>query len=245
MKRSLFKIAIFLFLGAIINILAAWSCALWSGTNSEVSISSNLGGKEFDPALVPKRVQKIHESYLLPELKVNYEINSSRLATSYYVYTIRSLENAKHFMETASLHVGWPVRSLAAYHIYYIKPGETNDETDRIIEVWESGTLFVLGERRTILGRPLWPPQKLLPYYPIWLGFAINTILYAIAMKVLLFIPWMLRRNSRLLKGQCLKCSYSLRGNYSSCCPECGWGGKRLSKVWTSRLQNRFKHKLR
>jgi len=255
MKCRLFKLVLFLFLGAIVNIAVAWGCALWPSTNSEISIDSKLGNKKYDSALVPRQLRKFHESHRAPWMKIFNEIRSSRLTSGYNVYTIRYLTKAKHYLESAELSVGWPAPSLAAYHTfhnkrrktdrskemwesergfgtrgrgpyfsYFSRPGKTDHQTDRIDEEWESGTMLVLGERRGISGRPLWPPQRLLPFYPMWSGFAINTILYAIVLKVLMIVPWLMRRNSRLLKGHCPKCNQSLRGNYSSGCPECGWG---------------------
>ena len=179
MKHRLFKLVLFLLLGAIVNIAVAWGCALWPSTDLEIDITSNLGGKTYDPTLVPEEIRKFHKLHLPPELKIQNEVRSSRITSGYNVHTIRSLENTKHYMETAALSVGWPAPALVAYHTYYIN---TDDEADRITEEWDSGTLLVLGELRSISGHPLWPPSKLLPFYPIWLGFAINTILYAIAL---------------------------------------------------------------
>ncbi len=88
-----------------------------------------------------------------------------------------------------------------------------------------------------------WPPQKpgmvwytgpipqraILPYRPIWPGFAINTILFA-AILWLPFAPFHLRRYVRVKRGHCIKCNYDLRGTSGGVCPECG---KELCEVVT------------
>ena len=59
--------------------------------------------------------------------------------------------------------------------------------------------------RKRFIRLPLWMPLLLLATYP------------AIA-----FIRGPLRRWRRRRKGLCLKCGYSLTGNVSGVCPECG-----------------------
>ena len=57
---------------------------------------------------------------------------------------------------------------------------------------------------------------------PIWTGFAINTIFYAVILW-LPFTAFKLRRYLRAKRGRCIKCGYDLRET-SGGCPECGWG---------------------
>ena len=66
---------------------------------------------------------------------------------------------------------------------------------------------------------------KLLPLRPIWPGFAINTVFYAVVLWLLFALggtPFALRRRRRIKRGLCPKCAYDLRGIESSACPECG-----------------------
>jgi hypothetical protein len=67
---------------------------------------------------------------------------------------------------------------------------------------------------------------KRLPLRPLWLGFAMNTALYAIILWLLIPGPFVLRRLIRLRRGRCPKCGYDLRGAIPGAgggCPECGW----------------------
>ena len=64
---------------------------------------------------------------------------------------------------------------------------------------------------------------RLLPLRPMWPGFAINTVFYAVGLWGLFTAPFALRRRRRIRRGLCPKCAYDLRGVESAhVCPECG-----------------------
>ena len=67
---------------------------------------------------------------------------------------------------------------------------------------------------------------KVIPMRPVWPGFAINTVFYAVILWPLFAAPFALRRRLRVKRGLCPKCAYDLRGRapMSDVCPECGWG---------------------
>ena len=65
-----------------------------------------------------------------------------------------------------------------------------------------------------------WPPTLILPYEPMWPGFAINTIFYATLLWLLIPGPFALRRFLRLRRGLCPRCAYPM--GESSVCTECG-----------------------
>ena len=66
---------------------------------------------------------------------------------------------------------------------------------------------------------------RVLPYRPIWRGFAIDSLLFAAVWSpVFLFKPgrgWL-----RIRRGRCPRCGYELgaSGGVGAGCPECGWG---------------------
>jgi len=65
--------------------------------------------------------------------------------------------------------------------------------------------------------------NRLLPFIPIWPGFAINTGFYAVVLWLLFAAPFVLRRRLRVKRGLCPKCAYDLRGSAGAeACPECG-----------------------
>jgi hypothetical protein len=62
-----------------------------------------------------------------------------------------------------------------------------------------------------------------LPLFPLWPGFALNTIFYAALAWILWQIPLALRRHRRRRAGRCTRCNYDLKGlPPGSPCPECG-----------------------
>jgi hypothetical protein len=64
---------------------------------------------------------------------------------------------------------------------------------------------------------------RLLPYAPMWPGFAINTLFYAGTLWLLFAAPFALRRRRRIKRGLCPKCAYPIgRGGTSDVCTECG-----------------------
>ena len=53
-------------------------------------------------------------------------------------------------------------------------------------------------------------------------GFAINTVLFAAILWLLIPDPFTLRRLSRQRRGLCPACGYDLRHAEHKACPECG-----------------------
>lgn len=92
---------------------------------------------------------------------------------------------------------GWPARSL------------TNDPEPR-----------AFAPRRYSLRSA----EPRLPVLPIWPGFAINTVFYALILWMLFAAPFALRRKMRIKRGLCPRCAYDLRGRplHAEACAECG-----------------------
>ncbi len=61
---------------------------------------------------------------------------------------------------------------------------------------------------------------RILPLRPVWPGFALNTLLYATLLWLLIPGPFALRRFLRVKRGLCPKCTYPM--GESSVCTECG-----------------------
>ena len=60
----------------------------------------------------------------------------------------------------------------------------------------------------------------IVPLRPIWPGFAINTVFYAVGLWGLFAAPFALRRWRRIKRGLCPKCAYPV--GTSDVCTECG-----------------------
>jgi hypothetical protein len=68
-----------------------------------------------------------------------------------------------------------------------------------------------------------------LPFFPIWPGFAINTLTYAVLWCVALSLA-RLRLTARSRRGQCRTCGYDLAGLPTDRCPECGAATRALKR---------------
>ena len=64
------------------------------------------------------------------------------------------------------------------------------------------------------------PALRLLPFRPLPLGFAINSVFYAAILWALIWGPFALRRLLRVRRGLCPKCAYPM--GESAVCSECG-----------------------
>ena len=71
---------------------------------------------------------------------------------------------------------------------------------------------------RTSFGTPMKP--RTIPLIPLWPGFAVNTLFYAVILWMLFAAPLALRRRRRIKRGLCPACAYPVGD--SSVCTECG-----------------------
>ena len=210
MKRRLTQIALFLILGAIVNVAVAWGCACWSPmTWAELAIGEELPWPlpvpdDWPP--VPTWIGR-DRSFGLDEFSAhaNSELLTVRAGSQWV------------------LCAGWPLHALAierhraAPHKFgrhfglwmqYESQGDWLDglAIPRWIPWSERGSVYISG----------------LPTYPVWPGFAINTVFYAFIVWLVFAAPFALRRRRRIKRGLCSKCGYDLRGVRSVACPECG-----------------------
>ncbi len=63
-------------------------------------------------------------------------------------------------------------------------------------------------------------PLSYVPLRPIWPGFAVNTLFYAVVLWLLIPGPFALRRFIRVKRGLCPACAYPM--GESDVCSECG-----------------------
>jgi hypothetical protein len=107
---------------------------------------------------------------------------------------------------------GLPMRSMRCWH-------------ENLGGVPSSRSMATIGpvtiRRGFIIGSPT-PPQRAraLPFEPMWLGFIINTLIYAALIGFLFFGSIRLRRWRRLRRGLCPRCTYPI--GVSPVCTECG-----------------------
>ncbi len=199
MKRRLFTLALFLLLGAVVNVAVTWGCAwwprdadAWSGWPVEQDpLPSDIAW--WNKHVFPLFGTELLHLFETRDLGVDWRI----------LYGPYSTQQA-----VCAIHVssGWPARSMSGETWDAWVPGQPQPPE------WSNRLAMFVGE---------WP--GLMPLRPIWLGFAVNTVFYAALLWPLISGPFALRRHIRRKRSLCVACGYDLRGNLSQGCPECGW----------------------
>ncbi|MCH8824765.1 MAG: hypothetical protein IH984_14800 [Planctomycetes bacterium] len=200
MKRWLFKLVLFLLLGAIVNVAVAWGCAYTSNYKYH-------GISEVEREITPRQLQWWVDhapdgiltipDLLWDERPRHFGFSETLMEARYYNVMPQSIVVLRR--------AGWPLLSLEGAQWWY----GANDTIKYF--VFEAGLPFG-GFWEWLLLRPIWP------------GFAINTIFYSTILWLFTLGPFTVRRMIRSKRGLCIKCGYDLRGTSESGCPECGWG---------------------
>ncbi|MGI9013440.1 MAG: hypothetical protein ACR2GY_04230 [Phycisphaerales bacterium] len=85
-------------------------------------------------------------------------------------------------------------------------------------------------------------PDPIIPLRPIFPGFIINTLFYALIWFGALAACGFAKRTLRTRRGRCIECNYDLRGDFDAGCPECGWGRSMLQSPPHSDAQGPSAH---
>ena len=206
-RRRLLIIAIFLLAGAVVNVTVAWGIVLRSSVPPVGRPFERVSGVSAWPRPVPDdwplpEAQKSARSWGLSELKTlaNVAPMSPLPLKGTWVAVGMTLFRA-----------GWPCRSLEADF-----QGRAIYDLPLQIE-WRYS--LTLPEPLTIIRREE-ARYRPLPYRPLWLGLAANTVFYAAVIWLLISGPFVLRRIIRVKRGRCVKCGYPV--SESAVCSECG-----------------------
>ncbi len=195
MNRRLFTLALFLLLGAILNVAVAWGFSIrhTDGSGTEVAMATAL-----------------HELQLQFGSSLKFQNGSihgrenNRLG-----FSGRSIDGIRAGSPPAlysrfDFSAGWPARSLRGAALVQANQLKVVNATlaHRILRIL---------------------PPSYLPLRPIWAGLSVNTIIYAGIVWVVLGLLKVIRGHIRELLLRCPECGYDLRGDFSAGCPECGW----------------------
>ncbi len=195
MKRRLSKLVLFLVLGAIVNVAVAWLCAL---TYWDMSYGETV--------------------YHTPEIAKDICMRYNPVASEVPV----------------AMFEGYDEISLGHRSVIAVaNSGLSNEVYANVVYAgWRSYSMRGIfrfannaGDLRSIWLLP-WEPKHnaiAIPLRPIWPGFAINTVCYAVIVWLLWSSPFAARRLVRRKRGHCIKCGYDLRGTSGGggVCPEC------------------------
>ena len=214
MKRHLFRLVLFLILGAIINVAVAWGCAQLI---PYPLIKQELRDSDLSIWRVQMRTGWPSEPYHRMSATAfgkRYEVMSGRIDFANASAPPGWLKGIyKEWRD------GWPLPCLARH---------TRLSFGKNIP---SGYGFAAGQEERGL---VVPPQNgmfaglrelRLPIEPVWPGFAVNTFFYAAIVWSLTLGPFTARRIIRRKRGRCIKCGYDLGHADHRVCPECGADG--------------------
>ncbi len=201
MKRRLIIIAVFLLLGAVVNVAVAWGCAVWAPPAPGVDTSQRLANGSHWPRRVP-------DAWPLPRFG-----GTAHSFGSTVIIMGGNAGRGSDLYWQGLFQFGQPCRSLEMEIDDVIRSPNAKRTT-----TWISAG----GPMPSALRPRNRVTQFRIPLRPLWAGFAINTIFYAALLWVLIPGAFALRRFLRLRRGLCPKCAYPMGG--SSVCTECGCG---------------------
>lgn len=240
MKRHFTKFLIFIIIGAIINICIAWAISLNNKWWTSAVWSTGINWTSDNDDDIPNqwefiRVQRfgaqgvsswssranqvlqVHASIAFDDLPINESIGHwpaddphpsdlPHWAWPRRWFTFSEPDDSFNIRQEFA--TGWPLLSLRSAHTINVSAvGSTSK--------WAG-----------CLRTPNWSrdnfPGTFVPLYPIWPGFAINTLIYSAIVWILVIVPFAARRITRRKRGVCFKCGYDLRHADHIVCPECG-----------------------
>ncbi|MCK4872189.1 MAG: hypothetical protein KAS72_05655 [Phycisphaerales bacterium] len=205
--------------GAAINVAVAWSCALWAEQPARLNVTGSHLGPE------PGPVWGDREAKLGEPVDYFVEQASSQVGRTYYLVLAFGKTSIITPMPSPSQSIGGRTSFTQAEHRLVI---ETTGFPMRSMrgerQIYPGGVLLIGAmDPLPILRARYRPEGAMIPLRPIWTGFAVNTLLYAMLFAVPLCVLTTVRQMMRRRAGRCPRCGYHLRGDFHRGCPECGW----------------------
>ncbi len=204
MKRRMIVILLLLLGGAVVNVAVAWGCA----GRVRITEGSQMSGI---------RPPMFNNFDLSPELPVRSPIPNEHALRTHPVRPAYRTASVTVFRwqhrnrdrgpwpETFHMEAGWPLKTFAG--------------TERFHPMGQFAVTGALRFDRPGSGQAS-RQIVFLPVIPIWSGFIINTLIYALLLWPLLFGPFKVRRALRRKRWLCVKCAYPV--GTSPVCTECG-----------------------
>jgi hypothetical protein len=221
--------------GAIVNIAVAWGCAWWSlpvyAGNTQMTRSAFWKkphqSSDVQPIVLAESFGVSEACILLttsptfPKRTLEEFAQSIEIAwqgarvdapLNLFIRQVALKQSQRGLAEQVArpclrVEAGWPLRSVRGWAAGY-EPIQHGEVEDAIVLTRHVANMRAI---------------RLLPYAPMWPGFAINTLFYAGTLWLLFAAPFALRRRRRIKRGLCPKCAYPIgRGGTSDVCTECG-----------------------
>lgn len=219
LRRIIRKFAMFVLLGAIVNVAVAWRIACLVVVNSNIV---RLGQTTTD-------LPKWHYEFSIPQAAGSLRVWSfvtrqdgpdqtmyptdPEIVTNWTRLTRtpsdQDMQTRDRWIEDGR---GWP---LLAMYCRWTRPFDLSADYKLY-----AGLPLPKSRASRVEAAQL----RAIPLLPMWPGFGINTLFYAAVLWALFAGPGKIRRRLRARRGLCLACAYDLRGRAadSTTCPECG-----------------------
>ena len=242
MKRRVFRLVVFLFLGAATTIATSWYFAAgrtkdgeWFGHAEQGSSRIGRIGAGTWHVYRNERLGQVlirrHYSVNSPEsLPPEWDIDrpAERFVPG-WASGLLPLEPPEGVIGNAAVEgSGWPAVAMRTryYEGWRSIAGQAGGQYFR--QVTEG---ILLTPKAAVRWGCMLYRAKALPLRPLWPGFAINMAFYAVLLWMLWLSPFVVRRVIRRKRGLCIKCGYDLRGAEHEVCPECGLGREVVEAV--------------
>ena len=236
MKRRIFKLCVFLLLGAIVNVAVAWGCALSIRPPKPFFLRpsgfADGGVLEVEGSHTWWYVQRIckpgvcwvvsewydHDgggaggsgTIVLMVLEGYFPDNRPDPLIPWWATNLWppvSPASSQHSHQRLAFGCGWPMIGL------WMRASSDSPMEQKTIPIryWHAILIDPLDLNQ---------PSRALPLRPLWPGFAINTMFYGAILWLLFAAPGSVRRRIRARRGQCPACAYPVGS--SDVCTECG-----------------------
>ncbi len=249
MKRRLLIIAIFLLLGAVVNVAVAWGCAMWLPGPLFRLADDYRDSDRMADVYVAAGMVRIHSHWLAGSsnyVGVEPKYSAGEILPAWGGFARPSGTYPPDTFVFRSVDArGWPVVSLWSGLESTGFPGSVRRARQGrgwpVVSLWSGlestgfpGPAPTIGNMVPLINGYLLPAERskrvrtmanvlslrVVPLMPIWPGFAVNTLFYATLLWLLIWGLSTLRRILRVRRGLCPKCAYPM--GRSAVCTECG-----------------------
>ena len=237
MKRWIFKLVVFLLLGAATTIATSWYFAAGRTKDGEWFGHAEQGYSRIGPigagSWMVYRNERLGQvlvrSYCwlaVPNLELPRDLGPAERVLPAWASDLAPLEPPESSWsdDAAVESAGWPAVAMRTRYDVEWRRVAGLHPLQPSIRITEG---ILLTPKAAARRADLLYTTKALPLRPLWPGFAINTLFYAAILWLLILGPFTARRMIRRKRGQCSKCGYDLRGAEHEVCPECGADGSR------------------